>query len=486
MATGLFSITCTTCQARLRVRNLEAIGQILACPRCQSMVQVLPPPGWSGQAAQTAAAAVAAETPPPAAAPPGMQQAAHPVQPAQAVQPLPPLTQGQSLHGGPTARPSPSAQAAANAADSSAPAAVQATSANIGAESQSQWFDGSDAAFHSRLHSAWRTPLACERAQGTPWFARLAEMHVRLASGIAQRHLGLYAGAAALVVCIATGAWILLARRSTDENGRGPTAVAQAGESGTPSAAHQPPTKPATARDSGRSKRAGTHASRKQPNSGKGRMRPKAAAAHAGQGSDPLAPAKKPSPRQPTAAKDQTSEPHGDLPGDETPVGVPTAEKQDDEGADSDIAAGDHGPVDNAASQDGTDGDGAGDGLPARPPTSDAEIELVPGEPEVPEPETAGSDVPDADEIEARLQVPLAAIELPDIALGEAIDILAQLASVRIELDVEALGDAGRSPGDRVRVSLTQTTVAEALAAVLAQYNLAYDVRQGVIWIRPR
>jgi hypothetical protein len=42
----LFSITCTTCQARLKVRELSAIGEILACPKCQSMVQVLPPAGW--------------------------------------------------------------------------------------------------------------------------------------------------------------------------------------------------------------------------------------------------------------------------------------------------------------------------------------------------------------------------------------------------------------------------------------------------------
>lgn len=42
----LFSITCTTCQARLKVRSLDAIGQILSCPKCESMVQVVAPPGW--------------------------------------------------------------------------------------------------------------------------------------------------------------------------------------------------------------------------------------------------------------------------------------------------------------------------------------------------------------------------------------------------------------------------------------------------------
>lgn len=42
----LFTITCTTCRARLKVREMAAIGQILACPKCDSMVQVAPPPGW--------------------------------------------------------------------------------------------------------------------------------------------------------------------------------------------------------------------------------------------------------------------------------------------------------------------------------------------------------------------------------------------------------------------------------------------------------
>jgi len=41
-----FTITCTTCQARLSVRKASAIGQILSCPKCQSMVQVEAPPGW--------------------------------------------------------------------------------------------------------------------------------------------------------------------------------------------------------------------------------------------------------------------------------------------------------------------------------------------------------------------------------------------------------------------------------------------------------
>ena len=38
-----FSIECTTCQASLRVRDAAAIGQILTCPKCGSMVMVEAP-----------------------------------------------------------------------------------------------------------------------------------------------------------------------------------------------------------------------------------------------------------------------------------------------------------------------------------------------------------------------------------------------------------------------------------------------------------
>lgn len=40
---SLFSITCTTCKTRLKVRDASAIGQIMACPRCGGMVMVKAP-----------------------------------------------------------------------------------------------------------------------------------------------------------------------------------------------------------------------------------------------------------------------------------------------------------------------------------------------------------------------------------------------------------------------------------------------------------
>jgi hypothetical protein len=44
---GRFSVTCETCHARLRVRDPGVVGQIHACPKCGSMVYIVPPAGWS-------------------------------------------------------------------------------------------------------------------------------------------------------------------------------------------------------------------------------------------------------------------------------------------------------------------------------------------------------------------------------------------------------------------------------------------------------
>ncbi|TVS15931.1 MAG: hypothetical protein EA424_15090 [Planctomycetaceae bacterium] len=46
-----FSILCTTCQKRLNVRDTSAIGEILICPKCGSMVLVSPPEGANPHAA---------------------------------------------------------------------------------------------------------------------------------------------------------------------------------------------------------------------------------------------------------------------------------------------------------------------------------------------------------------------------------------------------------------------------------------------------
>ncbi len=52
----LFSVACITCRAKLKVRHVSAIGQILPCPRCGGMVQIAAPAGWKPPAVETPAA----------------------------------------------------------------------------------------------------------------------------------------------------------------------------------------------------------------------------------------------------------------------------------------------------------------------------------------------------------------------------------------------------------------------------------------------
>lgn len=45
-AVVLFKVQCETCKSRISVKSRSAIGQIFNCPKCGSMVQIEPPPGW--------------------------------------------------------------------------------------------------------------------------------------------------------------------------------------------------------------------------------------------------------------------------------------------------------------------------------------------------------------------------------------------------------------------------------------------------------
>jgi len=46
MAAPLFYVSCTTCQARIKVCKEKVIGEIHGCPKCGGMVQIAPPAGW--------------------------------------------------------------------------------------------------------------------------------------------------------------------------------------------------------------------------------------------------------------------------------------------------------------------------------------------------------------------------------------------------------------------------------------------------------
>jgi hypothetical protein len=56
-----FPVICETCHARLKVRSESVIGQILACPKCGSMVEIVPPADWSAAEADVASPAPESE-----------------------------------------------------------------------------------------------------------------------------------------------------------------------------------------------------------------------------------------------------------------------------------------------------------------------------------------------------------------------------------------------------------------------------------------
>lgn len=63
MSTELFKVTCVTCQSSLSVRNPALIDQIVACPKCDSMVHVVPPAATVPAAIAPVVAAVPAIEP---------------------------------------------------------------------------------------------------------------------------------------------------------------------------------------------------------------------------------------------------------------------------------------------------------------------------------------------------------------------------------------------------------------------------------------
>jgi hypothetical protein len=62
LAMELFQIRCETCRARLRVSDARVLGQILACPKCGSMVEIAPPAGWVAPSEVVAALPLTAAT----------------------------------------------------------------------------------------------------------------------------------------------------------------------------------------------------------------------------------------------------------------------------------------------------------------------------------------------------------------------------------------------------------------------------------------
>lgn len=116
----------------------------------------------------------------------------------------------------------------------------------------------------------------------------------------------------------------------------------------------------------------------------------------------------------------------------------------------------------------------AADAPPAA--TVDSTPALVPAAPASP---TAPDDEQSRALVEARLADPVLELAFTEIALADFVDFISQMCTLEITLDLDALAEAGVTPDLKLTVHLTNTTVGEALKEGLAELGLAYTVDAG-------
>jgi hypothetical protein len=88
----------------------------------------------------------------------------------------------------------------------------------------------------------------------------------------------------------------------------------------------------------------------------------------------------------------------------------------------------------------------------------------------------------DAD-VQARLAMPIPKIELPEMPLADAVALLAGMANVPVGFDPDAMQERGATLRDRVGLSLTGTTVGQALEAIASSRKLACVVQGGRVLV---
>lgn len=76
---------------------------------------------------------------------------------------------------------------------------------------------------------------------------------------------------------------------------------------------------------------------------------------------------------------------------------------------------------------------------------------------------------------------PLPGIELTDLPLARAVDLLADVSTVPITLDPDAMRQLGVTPRDPISLQLDSTTIGQALQAVAAKRGLAVTVDNGQV-----
>lgn len=420
-----FSIACTTCNARLKVRDASAIGQIVACPKCGSMVLIT-------------AASAAAPAPSSTVAKP------HPTGASPFDDPLP-------LE--PPADSTPTAPAKSTAP--AKPAATAAPSASAGEASGEQEGAGGEAA-----DSTTADPTPAEAADVTTEPSRGANTWLWIGGGVAGG------------VALAVGLFMLI----TVLRGPGPqVAQNERLEAGSPTV--EPTTPPPTADGSppnptpSQSPAAPDVPSPAAPPPGPEGKSPVGEPPSPEKPAPPMpplekptgeapAPAEKPAPAKPDAPSRELAEP--EAPPGLTPKGG--AETRPSTvapigGRFANLLSGDIAPsAESDASMDAKP--------PAAPAPTDDVVGSIPADEEIVRPRMREIDVP------GRLADPIAKLQIKDMPLDEFVRLLSDLSTIPMTLDGDALRLRRIAATTPVSVQVEQSTVAGVLAAGLEPLQL--------------
>lgn len=427
----LFAIQCTTCKARLMVKDESVIGDILACPKCHSMVHVVPPVGWQRPGTQAPREMPLADDTVP------VQEALKKTTPLQRTTPLKPRP----------AQPTPPKAKDPNTASSSSSSKVKvaaaaappalplrprppapATPAAVTAAAVTP------AAATESIPSAPAPATVAAAAAGLGLWARLHQDMVLWIGGLA--------GGALLGACV----WLVLSWQATDVSvaEAPPEQPAPVVNEPVSHAAEEPaPERPAPPPAIADNKPAGEAevvvvepaVSREQP--------------------EPAPAVEQPAPNPAEPAPAQALEPRPALKLEPAPAGTPA---------------------------------------PANPPASavdaPAETSDKPNrdEPAADQPaESPGEPAPLADiEIERRMSMSLERVAFTKVTLAQFVEFVAEASGVPVAIDEAGLKRAGKSRKSTVTISLRKTTAAEALRAALDPLDLRCEVRDGRVIVTGR
>lgn len=448
----LFVIQCTTCRARLKVHDPAVVGQIIECPKCRSFVAVTAPPDWQSPANSTLPAAISPATTSPAASTSPSTAggvAARTVSYRPAAAGLKSTASGAAASNIPVAR---------SVAPPPLPKKSGSSMAGISSSSFIKPIQGSVAPPVGRAAAAvgaW-APLANQPAANQPATvpasaasepAEVATSNPLLAS-VATALVGRYrwwvVGSAAVIVAVASVAWIIGRSHGTTPPPDQTPVVARAAE-------------PTPGDDIGQ----------------------------------------EPAPTDPT--RNAAPEPMvTQTPAAQQPAATSTASDQTvgvgDSAATEAQAAPASAPALSAEREKLTAGDGVADADPLMPEAYGTAGGKTP--------ETltgsagaateAGSDEGEAfDPIKqarlmAHLQDKLPAFEFTNVPVGQFVAFLAEISTVPMVIDTQSLADAGKSAKTRISVKLDDATVEEALKVALNKPGLAFHIEPGRLIITPR